>query len=233
MGNVYFISGTDTGTGKTIATGMMARFLLGRGVKTATVKLVQTGCHNFSEDLDMHRKLMGIGRIPEDDAGWTAPQIFDFPASPHLAAALEHRTVDTEKIAESVRKTAENYDITLAEGAGGLAVPLTEDLLTVDFAARQKWNVILVTSGKLGAINHFLLSLEALIRRGMKLTGVVWNYSPEADPVIDGDSPELIGKYLRKTGRNIPLIRLGKTDPEQPEQADLPDFSPFFRELDS
>ena len=86
---VFFVSGIDTGVGKTVATGVMARWLLSRNISTATVKLVQTGCHEFSEDLDMHRAIMGIPPLPEDAAGLTAPQTFDFPASPHLAAALE------------------------------------------------------------------------------------------------------------------------------------------------
>lgn len=171
MGKVYFVSGIDTGIGKTVATGMIARFLLGWNVRAATVKMVQTGCHGFSEDLELHRKLMGTPFLPEDLTGLTAPQIFDFPASPHFAAAREGRAVDTERIAGAVRQVAAKYDVTLVEGAGGLAVPLTEDLLTVDFAAGQNWPVLLVASGRLGSLNHILLSLEALRARKMRLAG--------------------------------------------------------------
>ena len=226
---IYFVSGIDTGVGKTVATGVMARWLLGKGFSIATVKLVQTGCHGFSEDLDAHRAIMGVPPLPEDAAGLTAPQIFDFPASPHLAAALEHRTVDTDRISECVRKVSAKYDVTLVEGAGGLAVPLTEDFLMVDFAAAELWPVILVCSGKLGALNHALLSIEALKHRDMDLAGVVYNYCAEADPVIDEDTPRMIGRAMRQAGYPPTLVRLGKWDSASSD-AELPDFSPIFQE---
>lgn len=227
MNKVYFVTGIDTGVGKTIATGMMARFLLKRNLRTATVKLVQTGCHGFSEDLDLHRKLMGCGILPEDTEGLTAPQIFDFPASPHLAAALKKSAVNAEKIADAVRRVSERRDVTLVEGAGGPAVPLTEDLLTIDFIARQGFPVILVSSGKLGSLNHTILSIEALVRRKMRLAGVVYNYCPDADPIIDADTPRMIRKYLRKNGLKDALVILGKVDADRP--ADV-DFSALFTE---
>jgi len=247
---VYFVSGIDTGVGKTVATGVMARWLLRRNVSAATVKLVQTGCHNFSDDLDMHRAIMGIRPLPEDETGLTAPQTFDFPASPHLAASLEHRTVDTDKIAASVREVSAHYDVTLVEGAGGLAVPLTESLLTVDFAAAHGWPVILVCSGKLGALNHALLSIEALKNRNMDLAGIVYNYSPDADPLIDADTPRMIEAALRRAGYPPALVRLGKWDAAASNDAEdtfpragasalrcnhggpvLPDFTPIFPEV--
>ena len=221
---VYVVSGIDTGVGKTVATGVMARWLLRNGRSAATVKLVQTGCHNFSEDLDMHRAIMGIPPLPEDLAALTAPQTFDFPASPHLAAALERRTVDTDRIAACVREVSAHYDVTLAEGAGGLAVPLTESLLTVDFAAAHGWPVILVCSGKLGALNHALLSIEALRNRNMRLAGVVYNYCPDADPVIDADTPRMIGLAMKRAGYPPVLVRLGKWNIPVPD--DTADDSP-------
>ena len=228
---VFFVSGIDTGVGKTVATGVMARWLLRQGVSVATVKLVQTGCHNFSEDLDMHRAIMGIKPLPEDEAGLTAPQTFDFPASPHLAAALEHRTVDTDRITAAVREVSSHYDVTLAEGAGGLAVPLTESLLTVDFAASQGWPVILVCSGRLGALNHALLSIEALKNRNMRLAGVVYDYCPDADPVIDADTPRMIEAAMKRAGFPPALVRLGKWDVRNGNTVPLPDFSPLFPEV--
>ena len=209
---------------------MIARFLLGWNVRAATVKMVQTGCHGFSEDLELHRKLMGTPFLPEDLTGLTCPAIFDFPASPHFAAAREGRAVDTERIAGAVRQVAAKYDVTLVEGAGGLAVPLTEDLLTVDFAAGQNWPVLLVASGRLGSLNHILLSLEALRARKMRLAGVVWNFCPDADPEIDADSFEMAEKYLIRYGFAAPVVRLGRVDAAHPEMTGA-DFSPFFPEV--
>ncbi len=220
----YFISGIDTDIGKTVAVGMLARHLRNSGVRVVTVKLVQTGNNGFSEDLEKHRKLMGIDPLPEDREGLTAPAIFRFPASPHLAAKLENRTLDLNAIRAAVRELENRFDVVLLEGAGGLAVPLTEDLLTVDFAAEQKYPLILVTSGKLGSLNHTILSIEAATRRCIRIAGVVYNWSPEADPVIDTDSERMIRKYLLRYGQPEVVVRLPRVSEPLPEI----DFSAIF-----
>ncbi|MCQ2402155.1 MAG: dethiobiotin synthase [Lentisphaeria bacterium] len=228
MGDTYFISGIDTGVGKSVATGMMARHLQLAGRRVITVKLVQTGCHGYSEDLDLHRRLMGIPPLPEDESRLTAPQIFDYPASPHLAAALEGKTVDLKAISRAVETVEKLYDATLVEGAGGLAVPLTENCLTIDYVQQRRWPVILVTSGKLGAINHTILSLEALARRHMALAGVVYNYSEDAAPPIDADSPHIMQNSMKKNGFDAPFVSMGRVKIENPPTVD---FSAIFREI--
>ena len=230
MRDIVFVSGIDTGTGKTVATGMMARFLTERQVRTATVKLVQTGCRGRSEDVELHRKLMGKGPLPEDACGLTFPEVFEFPGSPHLAAALEGKHVDVEKIASVVTQVSLSYGVTLVEGAGGLAVPLTQNLLTIDLAANMHWPAVLVVSGKLGSLNHALLSLEALARRGMTLRGIVYDYAPGVDPVIDRDTPHVLTEYLGRYGFPRVLVHLGKVDPDAPEKT-FCDFSPLFPEV--
>lgn len=200
MGHVYFVSGIDTGIGKTAVTGLMARSLMDAGHDVITVKLVQTGNYGFSEDIGAHRAICGGVHFPEDDEGLTAPQIFKFPSSPLLAAGLENRTVDLAAISRAVKTCAERHEIVLVEAAGGLDVPLTEDTLTIDFAADEGWLMILVTCGRLGSINHTLLSLEAAKTRGMKVAGVVHNWFDGADPLIDHDTPETTRRYLAKWG---------------------------------
>lgn len=224
--SVYLVSGIDTDIGKSVALGMMARFLRLAGRRVITVKLVQTGNTGLSEDILRHRELMECGLLPEDEAGWTMPQIFRFPASPHLAAKLEHRTLDLTKIDAAVAHLNADYEIVLLEGAGGLAVPLTEDLLTVDFAAERKLPVILVTSGRLGSLNHTVMSLEMLKSRNLALAGVVYNWCVDADPVIDADSFAMISRYLKRYGyAGTPLVRLGKLEKPFPAV----DFSAIFK----
>ena len=207
MGKVFFISGIDTDVGKTVVTGLMARALHKSGVRVITVKMVQTGNIGYSEDLQRHRALMGVAAFPEDSMGLTAPQIFAFPSSPHLAARLEGKKVDLRRIEACVRTLAERYELVLVEGAGGLAVPLTEHLLTVDFVAAQGWELILVSSGKLGSLNHTLLSIEAAVTRGIKVRGVAYNFCSCADPVIDEESPRMIQLALRQAGQRDTLVR--------------------------
>jgi dethiobiotin synthetase len=211
-GKVFFVSGIDTGIGKTMATGLMARSLASAGRYVITVKLVQTGNDGFSEDIDVHRAICGGIRFPEDGEGLTAPQIFKFPSSPLLAAALEGRTVDVEAISRAVRECAARHEIVLVESAGGLDVPLTEDMLSVDLAAREGWPLVLVSCGRLGSINHTLLSLEAAKARGMRVAGVVWNWCDGADSRIDNDSCDTIRRYLSCWGFPPIVVRIPRFD---------------------
>lgn len=213
---VYLVAGIDTGIGKTVVTGLIARELLARGRDAITVKMVQTGNVGYSEDIEAHRKVMGGRVFSEDKEGLTAPQIFAFPSSPKLAAELEGRTVDLERISAAVRTVAQRREVTLVEAAGGLHVPLTEECLTIDLVAKEGWPVILVTCGRLGSLNHTLLSLEALRTRGIPLAGIVYNYHPDADRLIDRDTPEMIRKYLARYGLPQVLVRVPKVAAEGP-----------------
>jgi dethiobiotin synthetase len=194
--NVYFVSGIDTDTGKSYATGYLARRWNSQGVRTITQKLVQTGNTGHSEDIDLHRKLMGTGYTEEDRAMLTMPEIFSHPASPHLASRMDNRPIDFEKIQRATRTLSERYDAVLLEGAGGLMVPLTEDCLTIDYIEQNAYPLILVTSGRLGSINHTLLSLEAIARRKLQLHTVAYNLYPERDTLIRDDTKRFIAARL-------------------------------------
>lgn len=209
-GKIIFVTGTDTGVGKSVVTGVMAREMREQGIDAITVKMVQTGNDGFSEDIDLHRKLMGGVKFEEDSLGLTAPQIFKFPSSALLAARLEGREVDIDKIVASVEKCAERREVVLVEGAGGLFVPLTDDLLAIDLVQREGWSVYLVCNGRLGSINHTLLSIDALRTRSMKLEKVIYNWAPGVDGEIDRDTPETIARYLAKWEIPAVFAKMGK-----------------------
>ena len=226
-GRVFFVSGIDTDVGKTVVTGLMAKWLAANGVDAATVKMVQTGCDGFSEDLEAHRRMSGLGRLPEDDEGLTAPQVFKFPSSPSLAARLEGRSVDVERIASCVDECARRREVVLVEGAGGLLVPLSDDVLAADFAVSRGWPLVLVTCGRLGSVNHTLLSLEAAKSRGMRVAGVVMNWHPSADPAIDADTEREIRRALERMGLPSAFVRVPRVVPGEP--LPLVDFSEIFK----
>lgn len=222
--SIYFVSGIDTGIGKTVATGAMACFLQNRGGRVITAKMVQTGNDGFSEDLLKHREMSGNGLFPEDREGLTAPQIFRYPASPHLAAKLEQCTMDLDAIRHAAKLLSERYEVVLVEGAGGLAVPLNEDLLTVDFVAEQKWPMILVSSGRLGSLNHTIQAIEMAANRNLQIVGTVYNCCSDNDEIIRQDSRRMIEKYLLRHGHRTAIVDL-------PHIGDPPpciDFSAFF-----
>ncbi|MDR0333507.1 MAG: dethiobiotin synthase [Dysgonamonadaceae bacterium] len=197
MSQIYFVSGIDTNIGKSYVTGFLATKWTKEDKKVITQKPVQTGCVDVAEDIIHHRKMMGIDLLPEDKNGLTMPEIFTYPASPHLAAKIDKRAIDFEKIDKATKMLSENYDIVLIEGAGGLMVPLTEDFLIIDYIAQKQYPIILVTSGRLGSINHTLLSFEAIERRGLTLHSVVYNlYDENPDPIISNDTYEFIKKQM-------------------------------------
>lgn len=212
-GSIYFVSGIDTGIGKTFATGYLAKIWNGHGTRTITQKLVQTGNINISEDIEQHRTIMGMGWFAEDEEKLTMPEILSYPASPHLATKIDGREIDLDKIHAATQELAKRYDAVLLEGAGGLMVPLTDDVLTIDHVAAHQFPVILVTSGRLGSINHTLLSLELLKSRGVELFAVAYNGMDDSqDPLIACDTSNYLRAYMTKhfpeaEWIEIPVIR--------------------------
>lgn len=197
--NIYFVSGIDTNIGKTYATGFIARRWKEKGIRTITQKLVQTGNELVSEDIEIHRKLMNLSLTPEDQAKFTMPELFSYPGSPHLASKLENRTIDFKKIKVATDHLRQLYDAVLVEGAGGLMVPLTPNYLIIDYLHEMQYPLILVTSGRLGSINHTLLSLEAIRSGGIKLHALVYNLNPAAmDPTISDDTQEFFRRYIQQ-----------------------------------
>lgn len=210
-GQIYFVSGIDTEIGKTYATGFLAKLWTEQGKKVITQKLIQTGNADISEDIEKHREIMGQGWFQEDHDKLTMPEIFSYPASPHLATRLDNREIDFQKIENATKTLAERFEIVLLEGAGGLMVPLTTSLLTIDYVAQHQFPVILVTSGRLGSINHTLLSLEALKSRGLKLHALVYNLKDESkDPLISQDTSNYLKDYLAIHFAEAEWIELAK-----------------------
>lgn len=198
--NVFFVSGIDTNIGKSYATAYLARLWNEQGRHTITQKFIQTGNpEGYSEDIELHRRLMGMDYLPEDEQGITKPEIFTYPASPDLASRIDGRAIDFDKIKRATKVLSERYDAVLVEGAGGLMVPLTADYLTIDYIQESGYPLIFVTSGRLGSINHTLLSFEAIERRGIKLHTVMYNMFPEGeDKIIQADTEAYIRCYMEK-----------------------------------
>ena len=212
MNGIYFVTGIDTNIGKSIATGWLAKQLFDCDRSVITQKLVQTGNNGYSEDIALHRKIMGIDFTEVDKKGLTAPVIFSYPASPHLASRIDNQNLDLEIISKATEKLASQYDIVLLEGAGGPMVPLTTDLLTIDYIAQRAYPVILVTSGRLGSINHTLLCFEALLQRGMELYKVIYNMYPSTDKIIEDDTLQIIKLYMNKYFPSATLVEMPKID---------------------
>ena len=206
MSEVYFVTGIHTDAGKSYATGWLARQLMDAGQKVITQKFIQTGNQGQSEDIEVHRKIMGTGMLSEDLDHTTAPQIFSYPCSPQLAAEIDGRPIDFEAIDNATEKLTQRYDTVLIEGAGGLMVPLTDDFWTIDYIASRGLPVILVTNGSLGSINHTLLSFEVLERRAIPIAAVIYNTHFDNDKRIAEDTLGFIRRYLERRHPNTKLL---------------------------
>ena len=186
-----FIAGTDTGVGKTIVTGILARRLIEKGYSVVTQKWFQAGP---SSDINVHLKLMGKQR--KDYARHLHlmnPYLFKFASSPHLASRLEGRNINIDKIKKSLKDLSGHFDFVLVEGSGGLLVPLTRKMLLIDLIKKLRMSVLLVAENKLGTINHTLLSIEALRARDIKIIGIIFNTRFDGgDRRILKDNPDIV-----------------------------------------
>ena len=200
MNKPIVICGIDTGVGKSVVTGLLARHLLDKGRKVITQKPVQTGCDGQPEDILLHRKLMGTEWHSLDEQQLTCPYCFPFPASPHLAAKLAGTEIDPAELDRTTDILAGQVDQLIIEAAGGLLVPLNPALMLIDYLASRFYPVILVTTPRLGSINHTLLAIEAIKHRDMQLLGIVYNLYGNHPPEIVKDSMQVFKQALNRYG---------------------------------
>jgi dethiobiotin synthetase len=212
-----FVTGTDTGVGKTIVTGLLARYLLENGSNVVTQKWVQTGCSDFtSTDVGLHLKIMGRKkRDVKDLLNFVLPYMFKTAGSPHLSSSIENKRIYPDKIIKSFRILSGKFDFVITEGTGGVLVPLNKKNLLIDIVKKLDLSVVIVAQNKLGAINHTLLTIEALRRRRIKILGIVFNNAELENKIILSDNPLIIKTLSREKvfgvlSRNSRLDKLYK-----------------------
>jgi len=213
-----FIAGTDTGVGKTVICGLLARHLVNKGLRVVTQKWVQTGCSNFSKDVLLQQKIIGKKNNDfKNYSQFTCPYIFKPAVSPHLAARLEKKKINPQEIKKSFQLLSREFDYVIVEGTGGLLVPFNEKQLLVEIVKELGLPILLVVQNKLGAINHTLLAIEALRGRKIKLLGIVFNNLKGEEKKVLKDNPRII--------RSISKSRIFGSMPWKK------DFNKLFREF--
>lgn len=174
-----FVTGTDTGVGKTVVAAALLTLLRSRGLDAVPMKPVQTGCvrrrgRRAAPDLEFCLRMSGL-KVSAAERRRMAPYGFARACSPHLAAAREGRRIVLGRIAASFQDLARAHDVVVVEGAGGILVPLNERETMLDLMQALALPVLLVARPGLGTINHTLLSLRELDRAGLQVAGVVFN----------------------------------------------------------
>ena len=199
-----FVTGTDTEIGKTLISAAILHKLVASGQRACGMKPVAAGAtmgddgvlHN--EDADM-LAAAGNVHLPQHI---TTPYMFREPAAPHIAAALEGVTIDAVPIIAAYAEILGASDAVVVEGVGGFHVPLADDFDTADLATQLNLPVILVVGLRLGCISHALLTVEAIVRRGLVIAGWVAN---EVDPDMS-----FIDENVAALAQRIPAPLLGR-----------------------
>lgn len=169
-----FVTGTDTGVGKTVVSAALVRRLVQTGCSVGVMKPVETGVQaGAQEDSDAGRLMAAAG--VEDALDLVSPYRFHAPLAPFAAACVEGRNIDREQILRQYERLASRYSCVVVEGAGGLLVPMGSDWSMPDLISRLQLPVVLVGRAGLGGINHALLTLESLERIGIGTFALVLN----------------------------------------------------------
>lgn len=176
MGRAIFITGTDTGVGKTFFTCALAGLLRSDGYQIGVMKPVETGCavkdgQLFADDAWRLKEASGCAEPMERICPYRLPE----PLAPSIAAERASARIDIDHLLTVCRDIGAKHDITLIEGAGGLMVPLVGSFTYADFAGVAKLPVIVVAANRLGAINHLLLTLEHARSKGLLVCGYLLN----------------------------------------------------------
>jgi len=207
-----FITGTDTGIGKTLVGCALARGLRRAGVDVGVMKPVETGVTEAGPlDALALRDAAGV----QDELELICPLQFTMPAAPEVAAMAEHRRANPDAIRIAFDTLARRHEALLVEGAGGLLVPFDEKMTMADLAIALELPVLIVARAALGTINHTRLSIEACTARGIEVLGVVVSHC--SGPLSRADAANLevlrrgLGRYW--IGEVLPLAAGERVDP--------------------
>src|SRR5262245_19620884 len=176
MGKGIFITGTDTGVGKTVFACGLAALLKESGYKVGVMKPAETGC-----DQDDGKLVTQDAVALREASGCAMPLVkicpyqFREPLAPSVAAEREETRIDIDRLMNVYNEINAGHDITIVEGAGGLLVPLLPSYTYAEFAKVLKLPVIIIAANKLGMINHLLLTLEHASCKGLSVLGYVLN----------------------------------------------------------
>ena len=191
----FFITGTDTGVGKTIISAALVKAVQFLGFRAVGMKPIETGCKRPAVSRQ-HREHRDDSLIPSDGKFLKAisnsdetldlitPVRFENPLAPLPASEREGIPVDMEKITNAFATFAHKYTVLIIEGVGGILVPITKDYFVLDMAKDFGLPVIVVTRPGLGMINHTLLTVNYALKEGLTVGGIIINYSRPAEGTI-------------------------------------------------
>ncbi len=207
-----FVTGTDTGVGKTVVSVALLRLAHRRGLTPIPFKPAETGCAPHPADA---RALWLAARPPVAQAD-VCLYALRLPAAPAQAAAAEGVRIDLQRIDDQARALAAKGDMLLVEGAGGLLVPYAAGVTCVELALRLELPILVVARTALGTVNHTTLTLREAARHSLEVAGVILNRTTESEEPHETGNADLITEL---TGRR-PLGTLPWLPPERASDPD-------------
>jgi dethiobiotin synthetase len=194
--NGFFITGTDTGVGKTLVAVALTRALVARGLRTAVMKPVAAGgirnAQGFYNDDALDLLAASNVKAPYEDVN---PWLLSTPASPHLAARTDGVAIRHERIVDAFARLAAASDLVLVEGAGGWLAPISDTETMADIAEKLALPIILVVGVRLGCLNHALLTREAIRARGLSFGGWIANQMADEMPLAGANIDTLTSRF--------------------------------------
>jgi dethiobiotin synthetase len=187
MNKGVFITGTDTGVGKTLVACGIARLLKSWGVKVGVMKPLATG-----DQEDARRLIKAVDLDEPLDV--VNPQYFKAPLAPSVAADLEGRKVNSENIYKAYWHLSKKYDVMIVEGIGGVKVPLGESTYVVDLIEALRLPALVVSRAGLGTLNHTLLTLDALAQEKIPVIGVLFN-NGTGKTLVEKTNPDALQEH--------------------------------------
>lgn len=202
----FFVTGTDTGVGKTVVCAALARCLMDGGMTVSVVKPFQTGClPGVVCDSEFVHRTIGKSFVPS----LSSPCRLKEPLAPMMAARIEGAEIDVPKVMEIISEQRRTHDAVIVEGAGGLMVPISEGYFMADFAAELGFKIVIAARAGLGTINHTILTVEAARARGLDVAGVVICGYPSQAGVCEETNLAFLrseGERVGKVAGVIPFI---------------------------
>ncbi|MFH1383557.1 MAG: dethiobiotin synthase [Candidatus Omnitrophota bacterium] len=188
-----FVVGTDTNVGKTVVAAGLALVLRKRGLRVGVMKPIASGCKQVGNTLVSLDAVFLMEAAENQFSALTNPIRLKEPLAPSVAAEIEGREVNVQKVSFAFRELQKNYDFVIVEGIGGLLVPLGTDYYVSDLVRSLHLSVLIVGRISLGTINHTLLTVEALRARGIAIEGIVLNgLDPRSSSLAELTNPKVI-----------------------------------------
>jgi dethiobiotin synthetase len=209
-----FVTGTDTGVGKTVVAGSLCAALAARGERVAAFKPVVTGLDEAVDEWPRDHELLSAAGGGRQSPDHVAPLVFGPPVSPHHAAELAGAAIEPLELAAAARAAAEGTDVLICEGVGGLLVPLTTGYLIRDLALELDLPLVVAARPGLGTINHTLLTLEAARAAGLEVSAVVITPWPDEPSDMERSNRETI-----ETLGDVRVCGLPATTPDRLAEA--------------